>query len=509
MARTLTPFLLMAAIATALAADQPQWGQRYTRNMISDARGVPDAFEPGTVGPDGLIQPGTTRGVKWTARLGANTNGTPVIAGGKVFVGTNNRFPRDKRHQGDRGVLMCFNEADGRFLWQLVVPKLTAIKWSDWHYVGICSSATVEGSRAYIVTNRCEIVCLDTEGMANGNDGPYRDEGAHIAPRGKAPLKPQPADADIIWLYDMVKELGVTPHNASNCSILMHGDLLYVCTSNGVDWTHKKIVSPKAPSLIVIDKKSGRLVAKDNAGIGPDIFHGEWSSPSYGKVGGRPLVFLGGGNGLCYAFEALRSPADQPVALKTVWSFKCDTAGRKVPGGASVSPPDPNGPSVIIGMPVFHNNRVYVAAGGDAWHGKRAGGLYCIDASKTGDITTTGRLWAYEKLGQSISTVSIGGGLVYVAAFDGKVHCLDAETGKRHWVHDTRRNIYGSTLLVDGKLYVGTTGGDLWVLAAGKEKRVISRIRLSSPIHTTPVVANGVLYVAANRHLYAINGKDE
>ena len=57
------------------------------------------------------------------ARLGTETHGTPVVAGGRVYIGTNNGEPRDPKHQGDRGVLMCFEEKTGRFLWQLVVPK--------------------------------------------------------------------------------------------------------------------------------------------------------------------------------------------------------------------------------------------------------------------------------------------------------------------------------------------------------------------------------------------------
>ena len=55
------------------------------------------------------------------------------------------------------------------------------------------------------------------------------------------PIEPGPKDADIIWRYDMMDELGVFPHNASNCSVLMVDDIVYVCTSNGQDWTHSNI----------------------------------------------------------------------------------------------------------------------------------------------------------------------------------------------------------------------------------------------------------------------------
>jgi hypothetical protein len=105
--------MLMGVAAGALAADQPQWGQRHSRNMVSHERGLPDRFDPGT-----------GKNVKWSASLGTACYSTPVVAGGRVLIGTNNSRPRDPRHSGDRGVLMCLSEADGTLMWQLVVPKL-------------------------------------------------------------------------------------------------------------------------------------------------------------------------------------------------------------------------------------------------------------------------------------------------------------------------------------------------------------------------------------------------
>ena len=216
------------------ADDQPQWGERNTRNMVSRERGLPDSFDVGYRSAlSGEPDMATTENVKWVVRLGRETHGTPVIAGGKVLVGTNNDSPRDERLVDDAGVLMCFGEESGEFLWQLVVPKLVEIENADWFNIGLCSTPAVEGDRAYLVTNRCEVVCLDMRAMANGNDGPYLDEGRHMVPAGIPPIEPGPADADIIWLYDMVGELDVRPHNSSNCSVIVHGDHLYVCTSNG------------------------------------------------------------------------------------------------------------------------------------------------------------------------------------------------------------------------------------------------------------------------------------
>src|SRR5207247_361811 len=151
------------------AADHAQWGEAWSRNMVSKEKGLPESFDPST-----------GKHIKWAVRLGTQTHSTPVVAGGRVYIGTNNENPRDPKHQGDRGVLMCFDEKGGAFLWQLVVPKREEDTYFDWPKTGISSPATVEGDRVYLVSNRGEVMCLDTHGMANGNDGPFQDEGAHM-----------------------------------------------------------------------------------------------------------------------------------------------------------------------------------------------------------------------------------------------------------------------------------------------------------------------------------------
>jgi outer membrane protein assembly factor BamB len=424
---TVCAVLLATAAAPRLfAADRPQWGQRHSRNMVSAETNLPATFDPAT-----------GKNIKWSVPTGADTNGSPVVARGRVLVGTNRGWSGDDRHGGDRGVLMCFNEADGKLLWQLVVPKLEDDRFADWHNVGIMSPPTVEGDRAYLVTNRGEVVCLDLAGMVNGNDGPYRDEGKHMASRGKAALKVRATDADIVWLYDMRYTLGVRQHNGSNGSVLICGDFLYVSTSNGVNYTHKALDTPEAPSLIVLDKKTGGLVAVDGARIGTQIFHGTWSSPSLGAVGGRQRIFFGAGDGVCYGFDPLTRAAigaaaaagKKPARLPPVWKFHCDPAGR------SDKPHDYHnnrreGPSTIIGLPVFADGRVYVAAGGDAWHGKRQAWLKCIDAGGAGDVTAKGGAWSYELERHCIATPSIHDGLVYIGDFGRVLHCVDAATGK-------------------------------------------------------------------------------
>src|SRR5688572_5165027 len=202
----LSPPAICLLLVTALpAADQPQWGQPKSRNMVSDERGLVDSFDPAT-----------GRNVRWTADLGAQSFATPVVASGKVLIGGNNDKPRDPKQTADCGVLLCLDARDGTLAWQLLVPKrIEDDRYFDWPKTGWCSSPTVDGNRAYVITNRAEVVCLDMAGMTNGNDGPYTDEGRHMALRGQDPLPVGDKDGDILWLTDLHTDpaVGMWPHD--------------------------------------------------------------------------------------------------------------------------------------------------------------------------------------------------------------------------------------------------------------------------------------------------------
>src|SRR5436853_2473049 len=183
----------LAALATGATygGDWPAWGGADKgRNMYSAETGLPDRFEPGKFkkGTED-VDMATTKNMKWVAKLGSQSYGNVTVAGGKVFIGTNNDSPRDPKTQGDRSILMCFDEKSGEFLWQLVVPKLPSGKVNDWENLGLLSSPTVEGDRVYLVTSRCEVICLDVNGQANGNDGTFMDEAEYVVGAGKSKAK--------------------------------------------------------------------------------------------------------------------------------------------------------------------------------------------------------------------------------------------------------------------------------------------------------------------------------
>ena len=256
---------------------------------------------------------------------------------------------------------MAFREATGEFLWQQTHEKLAAGRANDWPYQGVAASPLVEGTRLYYTSNRGVVWCLDINGFRDGkNEGPVTDE----------KLTGQ-NDADVIWSFDMMEEVGSYPHNLSNSSPVIFGDLVFVSTSNGQDESHVNVPSPKAPAIIAINKTTGKLVWEDNS-VEDRILHGQWSTPSVGKIGGVDQVVSAQGDGWVRGYEAATG--------KKLWEF--DTNPKD-----SVWPKTRN---EVIGTPVIFEDKVYIANGQDPEHGEGVGHLYCIDATKRGDITKTG-----------------------------------------------------------------------------------------------------------------------
>jgi outer membrane protein assembly factor BamB len=490
----------------------PMWGGQLNRNMVNThEHNLPVVFG---VDEDGK----PSKNIVWTADLGSKAYGGPVVADGKIFVGTNNEKPRDPRIKGDKGVLMCFRESDGKFLWQRTHDKLPAGRVNDWPREGICSTPFVEGKRVYYVSNRCVLTCCTTDGKD-------------------------------VWGLDMMKELGVFPHNLSTSSPLVVGDLVFAVTSNGVDEGHINVPAPQAPSFLAVDKTTGHTVWQSNlpsvnlltipkglstkekegyikrlVNSGKLLMHGQWSSPCYAVVNGQPQIIFPGGDGWLRGFN--------PRTGEELWKFDCNPKKSFYVLGPQATRND------FLATPVVHEGRCYIGVGQDPEHQNGVGHFWCIDITKKGDLSPqednfdpsapvnkgSGLVWHYGGdnasakaevkipgrnyvFSRTLSTAAVHDGLVYIADMGGFLHCLDARTGKRYWYHDLKAAVWSSPYWVDGKVYIGTDDGILYVFAHGKEKRILAENDMGSEaIRATPVAANGRLYVQTETKLYAIAG---
>ena len=394
----------------------------------------------------------------------------------------------------DLGVLMCFNEADGKFLWQHAYEKCDEAH--DSPRTGMASTPCIEGDRLWYVNNRAEFICSDTSGK-------------------------------VLWKYDMVKKLEVFVNQHVYTSPLIVGDLVYALTCNGTDASSRdnKLPNPKAPSLVALEKKTGKL-AWQNELPGAKVMRGQWSNPAAATVGGKTQVIYAGGDGWVYGLDAKDG--------SLIWKFDCNpkkaTPYKVAKGGEK---------SFIIATPVVHENRCYVGVGQEVGgvDSPGVGHLWCIDITKVptnkdkdlspvGDDfdpkakvnADSGLVWHYggrvvpkpkddERefvFGHTVSTVAVHGGIVYAAELAGYLHALDAKTGKRLWVHDFQEDTWCSPYYVDGKVFIGTNTGDLYIFRAGTTYAAPKKVSIGQSVQMPVVAANGVLYISAGSALHAI-----
>lgn len=500
------------------SGDSPQLGGSSLRNNAPTTEALPESWETGRFDRrTGEWDRTTAENIRWVAALGSQTYGNPVVSGDKVFVGTNNgagylsRYPADV----DLGCLLCFDRATGEFLWQHSSEKLASGRVHDWPLQGICSTPLVEGDRLWFVTNRCEVRCLDTEGFRDG-----KDDGMPDPPE----IAADPHEADVIWVFDMMGELGVSPRNMAASSVTAYGDLLMVATGNGTGEDGTELPSPEAPSFICLDKRTGELIWEDNS-PGENILHGQWSSPAVGVLGGVPQVIFAGGDGFLYAFRADRGDQGKPTLL---WKFDCN------PKDSVWTLAGDGDRNYIVGTPVINGGLVYIGVGQDPELGEGDHGrLWCIDPTGRGDVSAelavlmegdrlvpiphrnpraidpaageiaipnpdSAAVWQYraadidgdgeiafeETMHRTLGTVAIADDLLYVVDLAGIVHCLD-----------TRGAPLGETSSA-GALGEDVSADVDSTLAVARQAKVHYTADLLAQSWSSPLIADGRVFFA-------------
>ncbi len=478
------PVFLLMALGPLEAADPPaaMFGGTPSRNMVSTEKSAPVSWDV-TTGEN----------IKWKAKLGSQTYAGPVVYGGQVYVGTNNEGQLREGIVGDKGVVMAFDAETGEFLWQATHDKLPAGRINDWPLQGICSTPHVEGDRVYYVSNRAEVVAVDTQGFSNGNQGIQNE------------IYTGPQDADIIWSFDLIGELDAFPHNLAAGSPLVVGDLVYVTTGHGVDEGHVNIPSPLGPSFVAIHKDTGEIVWESSL-PGENVLHGTWGNAAFGVAGGRAQIVFPGGDGILYSFDPESKPAadadpDDINYGKVIWQFDLNPEGSVWELGGSGTKNN------IISTPVFLDGIVYIGVGQDPEHGEGPGHFWAIDASMEGDVTGKAGLWHFgdDDFNRTISTAAISNGRLYIPDLSGFLYALDLKTGKHLWTHDTFAAVWGSAMVVAGRIYLGDEDGDVVILEEGSGERVITELNMGSALYTTPTVVDGVMYIATRSELFAIS----
>ena len=273
----------------------------------------------------------------------------------------------------------------------------------------------------------------------------------------------------------MMKEMGISQHNMCSCSLTAAGDVLFVCTSNGVDVEHNYIPAPDAPSFFAMDKNTGKVLWTDKS-PGLNIHHGQWSSPTYGVIDGQAAGDLrrrrrldlqlrprGRERQKQAAVEVRRQPQDRQARADgqgNAQRHHLDAGDLRRQGLRRHRP----------GSRAWRRDRHALVHRSDEARRREPGaGVQRLrpeerrfrtsasrrssrrKATSPGRIPNSAVVWEYSsrrsrrrqghRVRRDSSTaasarVAIRDDILYIADFSGLFHCLDAKTGKVNWVYD-------------------------------------------------------------------------
>jgi len=273
---------------------------------------------------------------------------------------------------------------------------------------------------------------------------------------------------ELLWS----KNLGVfnSQHGAGASPILYKDKVILAHDMDKDDFT-TKVPNARPSMLMAFDKSTGRLI---------------WETARTAERA-------------CYSAPLLlrrpgKAEPELVVTSTTAITGYCPESGTKLweaKGWQTLK-----SPLRTVASPSLAGDILCVCSGGDA--GRFAIGLNLRDPD------APQRAWENRKDFPYISSPLARGEHIYFVNDTGIAGCYNARSGERVWFERIADSFYASPLLIDGKIYVITAAGDVFVLAAEPTFRQLARNALGEVVRATPAVADGKLYIRGERHLFCI-----
>jgi len=161
--------------------------------------------------------------------------------------------------------------------------------------------------------------------------------------------------------------------------------------------------------------------------------------------------------------------------------------------------------------PIAHDNLIVVASGRAP---ERP--IFAIRAGAAGDLSlhagatsNASIAWSRVRRGPYMPTPIIYDGLLYVLGNRGNLDCYDLKSGEeiyRQQIKHRGGGFSASPVAADGKLYLSGEDGDIYVVRAGREFKLLSSNPMGELLMASPALSDGMLYIRAEKHLFAIGG---
>ncbi len=158
-----------------------------------------------------------------------------------------------------------------------------------------------------------------------------------------------------------------------------------------------------------------------------------------------------------------------------------------------------------VGSPIFHQDMIFAISGDGA--GDR--NMVALKAHGKGDVSATNLVWSKTKGTAYVPCPLAKDGLIFwIDDRIGAAVCADAKTGTEYWNERLGNGtVSASPVMIDGKIYIPSESGTVFVFAAAKEFDLLANNNLKEQVYATPAVADGRLYIRGFKNLYCIGKK--
>ncbi len=444
--RVMVGVIVLVVISSAVMGAPPTVDWPSFRG--ADAKGISDGYATATMWS---IQP--AKNIKWSVPIAGMAHSCPIVWQNRVFVLTaeSAKSKQDLR-VGLYGDIASVNE-NVEFNWKVICLDKNSGKvlWEQTAYKGIPKVKRHQKA-------------------SHANITPATDGKRVVAFFGSEGLYCYDMDGKLQWS----KDLGVLDSGYYRVPEAQWG-----FASSPILFEDKVIVQ--------CDTQKNSFIAMFDAANGNEIWRTArkdvptWSTPTVYRDAKRTQVIANG----------YKQIAGYDVASgKELWTLA---------GGGDIPVP----------TPVVSDGLIYITSA----HGGPSP-IFAIRTDASGDITLKGNdtssdaiAWSMKRGGNYMQTPLVVGGYLYCCLDNGALSCFEAKTGKRLYRETLGSGHDGFTasgVAADGKLYFTSEEGEVHVVKAGPEFKLLATNKMEEPCMATPAISEGVLFFRTRTHLVAV-----
>ena len=291
----------------------------------------------------------------------------------------------------------------------------------------------------------------------------------HFGSFGTACL--ETATGKVLWKRD---DLPCRHYRGPSSSPVLYGNLL-ILTMDGANLQYHE----------ALDKQTGKTVWKTDRSVvwADENVPGQMAKDGdLRKAHSTPLIVTAAGKTQMLSAGAKAAYGYDPRTGRELWRVQYPDW--------SVAP-----------RPVFDRGVAFIVTG----LSKKE--LWAVKTDGQGDVTETAVVWKLKTRVGKYASLLLVDGLIYTAADESFITCLDAATGDTVWTERVGGKFAASPIYADGRLYFSSQEGATLVLKPGRALEVLATNTLASGFMASPAADGKAFYLRTRTHLYRVEAQ--